>query len=177
MLPATVQSCKTVQKKEINSHSPPEKGSTHWQNRAQIKELHIHFLRSHLQKKPQSICVSWGLHNISGYERIGAKRDMIRCTIQFGPLHNSTKVCVYTERIDNFVRAPCLRKMTVFPSFRNLPTLFLTIFFVQWECSPIQTFFFFDMFECSFTLKNVFNSSVPWSIAAKQRGKRCGKAS
>ena len=36
---------------------------------------------------------------------IGTKSDTIRFTSDSDPLHFSTKVCVYTAQIDNFVRA------------------------------------------------------------------------
>ena len=45
-----------------------------------------------------------GLHQ-ADVNRIGTKLDTIRFTSDSDPLHFSTKVCVYTERVDNFVRA------------------------------------------------------------------------
>ena len=67
--------------------------------------------------------------------RTGTKPGSIRFTSDSDPLHFSTKVCVYTGRIDNFVRARALcgllREAVLFPSFHNLRKLLLVFFFVQ----------------------------------------------
>ena len=76
--------------------------------------------------------------------RIGTKSDKIRFTSDSNPLHFSTKVCVYTERVDNFHGARAvrglLREAIVLPSFRNLRKRLKAICFVQWQCSSIETF-------------------------------------
>ena len=66
--------------------------------------------------------------------RIGTKSETIQFTSDSDPLHFSTKVCVYTERIDNFVRAcsmVLLREAVVFASFHNRRKLLYAISFAQ----------------------------------------------
>ena len=108
--------------------------------------------------------------------RIGTKSDTIWFTSDSDPLHFSTRVCVYTEQRDNFVRGALrglLREAVVFPSFRNHRNVLSAIFFCPLTMQSDPKFFVIPsfFFESNFALKDVYISSGPWSVAAKRRGK------
>ena len=101
--------------------------------------------------------------------------DTIWFTSGSNPLHFSTnsKVCVYTELIVLCAHAPwSLARSSCFPVIsQSLKSFVSTILLSSDNAVRSKRFrHSFVIFESNFGLKNVYISSGPWSIAAKQRG-------
>ena len=115
---------------------------------------------------------SWQYHLKCESDRYKVGYDPIHIRVSDPDLF-STKVCVYTERIDNFLRARApsglLREAIVFPPFLAIFENFCLQFFFLSSDNEVRSKRFkhaFVIFEGNFPLKDVYISSGRWSIAA-----------